>query len=355
MRTTVAVGDPQAPLAQFFAVLDAHGLRRGDGRLRDDVALVSMGDHFDWGARERRAQATQDALDLLAWLTSHPPEQVAILVGNHDLARVGELASVDDATWARARAEADAIYKTGDAAAEAAFRARWPMLPSSEVAARDLSAFSAAQRALVEELLATRRFRAAIAPAPDLLLTHAGATIDDLAVAGVDVARPIDAREAADRLDQALYDAVDARARGAPLVVPGLHVPGSGKDGEGRGMLYQRPSDPAVDDDPAKFAGPPRRRFDPRRLPRGLTQACGHIRDAKCRKLMPRFLVDEPAFEGPIRSLRVDDASIVYRRGVVERGPDAALLLFLDNAMLDVDPGAYEVLDLETRAPYRAR
>ena len=46
-RRHVAMGDPQAPFATVLAVLDRHGLLKNDGQLRDDVQLVSMGDHFD--------------------------------------------------------------------------------------------------------------------------------------------------------------------------------------------------------------------------------------------------------------------------------------------------------------------
>ena len=84
-----------------------------------------------------------------------------IIAGNHDLARVGELAEFDDARFAEAQADADAGYygKRLDPP-ESAFRARWD-LPSWEVAARDFSSFRTSQRALVATLLKSGRLMAA--------------------------------------------------------------------------------------------------------------------------------------------------------------------------------------------------
>ena len=86
-KIRVAIGDPQAPLERFFAILEHHGLLSDRGRLRDDVLLVSIGDHFDWGDPEDRRTAADSGLNLLAWLASHPPDHVVVLAGNHDLAR----------------------------------------------------------------------------------------------------------------------------------------------------------------------------------------------------------------------------------------------------------------------------
>ena len=101
------MGDPQAPFEKVLAILDRHELLDANGLLRGDVQLVSMGDHFDWGLREERATAGRDALLLLGWFCAHTPEQVITLVGNHDLARLGELAGFDDRTFQSAQAEAE--------------------------------------------------------------------------------------------------------------------------------------------------------------------------------------------------------------------------------------------------------
>ena len=54
-QLNVAIGDPQASLSTFLRILDLNGLLGDDGRLRPEVGLVSMGDHFDWGRPEDRA------------------------------------------------------------------------------------------------------------------------------------------------------------------------------------------------------------------------------------------------------------------------------------------------------------
>jgi hypothetical protein len=160
-RRRVAIGDPQAPFEKVLEILDAHALLGSDGFLKADVLLVSMGDHFDWGRRSERAQAAADSICLLTWLLSQRQEQVVVLLGNHDLARVGELASFDDRSFAAAQLEADRIYGEGkspvDEAEERAFIARYPALPSVEVAARDFATFNVRQRELIDWALDRRR------------------------------------------------------------------------------------------------------------------------------------------------------------------------------------------------------
>ena len=92
----------------------------------------------------------------MAWLAAHPPDQVLLVVGNHDLARVGELVGLDQPRFTAARAEAAAIQAaraSGNSHAEHAFLARYPCFATTEVAARDLSGFSVEQRAQVVALL----------------------------------------------------------------------------------------------------------------------------------------------------------------------------------------------------------
>ena len=334
------IGDPQAPLARFFEILDRHGLRGPDGNLRPGVHLVSIGDHFDFGAGPEVARAAADGLALLGWLAAHPPEQVTILAGNHDLGRVGELVGFDDARFAEARRDAELVAADVAAGvdpddAEARFLSRWPELPSSELARRDFSAFTAAQRALVEELLASGRMRLAYAAAADLLVCHAGAT-------RAYVGDATNAFEIADALDARLDRALAARRPGERLVIEGLHTPGDAAYGEGDGMLYHRPASDARG----------RRRFDPRDLPRGLTQVIGHIRDAKCRKLLAPWLdPSEPELDGPLRHLVVRaDGSVHYARGLRARGDGEAMLVFADGGMHYGNPAAYELFDLDARA-----
>jgi hypothetical protein len=353
----VAMGDPQAPFEKVKAILARHRLLGADGRLLPDVELTSMGDHFDWGPAETRSQAGADGRKLLEWLASHPPDQVSLVLGNHDLGRVGELAGFDDARFERIFSEAQPLYvagvtETGD------FHDRWPDVPTTECVARDFGTFQAAQRALVEALLRARRFRVAFAPTPELLLVHAGVTSDDLAGLGLGADEQRDATKVARALNAALDRALEAWKKG-PLVIPGLHHPGTAAFGEGRGIFYHRPELPWLrakgGEPPDDFAGPLRRRFDPRRLPRGLTQAIGHIHDAKCRKLLAGWVRDEAAAKGPLRSLVVEGDVGSYRRGVGEPiGAAGSRMLFTDGGMLGAEVEDYELLDLDTLRPFQA-
>ncbi|MCA9700216.1 MAG: metallophosphoesterase [Myxococcales bacterium] len=343
----VAIGDPQAPLAKVLGVLAHHGLLAGE-RLRSEVQLVSIGDHFDWGPPEQREQATSEALALLQWLASHPPEQVILLAGNHDLARVCELSHfADDEAYAAARREADAAYRRGqvDAVKEAAFLRRYPFVPTAETLARDLSCFSVAQRECVTALLRSCRLRLAHAHG-DLLLVHAGVTVEDLALLHPPLLSPPahDARAIAASLNEFLDARVAAWDQG-PLDLAPLQRSGDLAFGESRGVLSHRPVDPRHAQ-AAALDGPPRRRFDPRQLPEGVTQVIGHVRDGKCRTEMPQWC-REPGRDGPLRSLSIlpsdGGETVSYGLGTA----DQARLLFIDGGMYHVAIEAYELLDLD--------
>ena len=344
-RRHVAIGDPQAPFDTFLGILEHAGLLASRERLADDVHLVSMGDHFDWGKVPDRAKAADDGLRLLEWLARHDADQVTILAGNHDLARVSELAELDDATFARVQRDADSIYVDGvtDRAREPAFLRDHPFAPTSELIARDYSTFRVAQRALVTQLLRSRRFRLA-SEHDGLLLVHAGVTVGDLAGIGIVASS---AAQVARELNRFLDERVRHWTSGRLELDP-LHVPGTAALGDGRGVLYHRPSDPSRDK-PEHFVGPPRRRFDPRELPAEFPQAIGHIRDTKCRELMPEWEDGQPARDGPLRSLSVDDDGVRYAHGCVQ---DARMYL-LDNGMAHVEVTAYELFDLDRRQPLR--
>ncbi len=334
-RRVVAMGDPQAPFARVMDVLRARGLLGAGDKLESDVHLVVMGDYFDYGPREERVAAVEGSARLLGWLTTHAEEQVTLLAGNHDLARVGELAHLDDATFARAQAEADAgYYDQKPQRPEAEFRAEFD-LPGWEVAARDFSTYRERQRALVADLLSAKRMRAAFAPSAKVLMVHAGVTAAQLAAAGAGAAA--DARVLATALNRALFAAFDAwRAGGTPkLTVPGLHTPGSAA-GEGTGMFYHRPATDA--------GGGNGRRFHPRELPVGLMQVIGHVGDEKCRKLLG--LDPAEAKEGPLRHLVARGDSVHYARGLPAEGPppaDAATMIFTDGGMARAEPADYEL------------
>jgi hypothetical protein len=144
-----------------------------------------------------------------------------------------------------------------------------------------------------------------------------------------------------------------ARWTSGPLDLYPLHQPGNARERVARGIFYQRPAKPDTLEPQSDFVGPPRRRFDPRLLPPGLTQAIGHIRDAKCRTLLSEWAAPEETRDGPLRHLRVQGGEVRYARGVA--GPcssDAATLLFLDGGMPHAEARAYDLLDLDTRAPF---
>jgi hypothetical protein len=338
------MGDPQAPFVRVLEILDAHALLGEDGRLLPGVALVSMGDHFDWGTREERAQAAFDGLHLLAWLSAHPADQVTILAGNHDLARVSELAAWDDDGFGRAQQEADRAYDETGAALDAGFHARWPHAPSVESVARDLATFRVVQRDLVAHLLRVGRMRAAVAR-DGILLVHAGATTDDIHAAGGDPRG--DAAHAAQTLCDAFDAAFLALEPGQPLHVVGLHQP-AGLLTEGRGVLYQRPANPALEPE-AAFVGPPRRRFDPRTLPL-LTQVVGHVRDGKCVELLGGWTEPRPPAHGRLRWLETDGTTVRYRLGTPGSRDRGAVLVFTDGGMRVTPPARFELLDLDRMA-----
>ncbi|MCC7073080.1 MAG: metallophosphoesterase [Deltaproteobacteria bacterium] len=340
IRQTVAVGDPQAPFATFLGILDHHGALDDDGMVRPEVGLISMGDHFDWGDPGDRVAAAADGELLLTWLALHPPEQVCILIGNHDLARVGELWDLSDHEFATALRAADDVREHG--ASEDAFKRAWPRFFSAEQVARDLSTFRASQRALVEALLRARRFKAACA-LEGALFVHAGVTRYELAQLGLREDATAEAIAAA--LDAAL-DAACAQLGQAPLSLGQLHVPGTGAY-EGRGMFYHRPTL-----DAGRLTGErPWRRFDPRELPPGLTQVVGHVRDAKCVSELQRWSAVPAARDGPVRHLIVEGDRGRYAHGAPPAtGRHAAVMVFVDNGMGKIaHPAEYRLLDAGRR------
>ena len=330
----VAVGDPQAPLAKLLQILDLNGLLGDDGRLRPEVGLVSMGDHFDWGRPEDREAATAEGTLVLSWLAAHPPDQVQILVGNHDLVRVGELFGFTDESFAEARALAAAALQPQK---HAAFLARYPMLASPAVISRDYSCFDVRQRALVTRLLKTRRLRLAFAPERDLLLVHAGVTTEDLEPLG-----PIghDAPSIAAALNRFLDERVAKWKGDTALDLSPLHELGSASDGEARGILAHRPANPAA----SKGVDLVGRRYDPRQLPSGITQVIGHINDKKCRELMGDWAKSKTPELGTLRGLEIGGRED-YHLGCL----DHDRLLFLDGAMHQAEAVEYELFDLELR------
>ncbi|MFL5348570.1 MAG: metallophosphoesterase [Hyalangium sp.] len=351
-RIRVSIGDPQADFTRFLAILDRHGLLTAQGWLAPDVQLVSVGDHFDWGKPHERDAVARSALQLVAWLAAHPADQVVILAGNHDLGRVGELADFTDATFARAQAEADGIYDGDDTdeVREWAFLERFPQVPTVELISRDFSAFREEQRTWITSLLRAHRLRVAYAAGPSLLVLHAGVTREDLGLVGVSEEHSTDARVVAEALNQALDAAVDAW-QGGRLIIPKLHHPGSADYGEGRGIFYHRPSLQPEDAERTRLT--PRRRFDPRRLPAGLTQVVGHTRDKRSRELLSQ---PGEVRDGVLRHLVTDGEHLAYAHGTPRSTrPEEAVLIFTDGGMRESPLEAYELFDLDTRTAARPR
>jgi hypothetical protein len=362
MVRTFAMGDPQAPFAKVLEVLAWHGALRGD-RLAPDVVLISIGDHFDYD-HKNPAVAGQEGLRLLRWLAGHDPEQVVLLFGNHDAARVMEMALLADAEFEAARELARSIDDTerehGPAAAKLRIRTEFvpafPGLPPPGVLGRDYASFTTEQRALVQELLLAGRFHLAatgeLADGRVALLTHAGVTRRELDMLGHDRPDPHAIARALDGLLAAAVDAVRSdwqRGVCTPLSLSPLHV--SGGDGEeGGGLLYHRPSNPdRPDADKAWALAPSRpRRFDPRTLPVGITQVAGHSGHAKCvHELGPWVAASAKARKhGGIRTLRVHGERVVYDMGIAPRTDAVADLILIDGELRRVPASEVALLPL---------
>lgn len=343
MRRWFAIGDPQTTFLKFLAILRYRGLLGAGDRLRDDVGLVAIGDYFDFALRDQctLAESSQDGIDILGWLASHSPDQTVILLGNHDTSRVMELAFETDASFAAARADAAACMKEDPPGEKTrAFVARYPHIATPELAHRDFSAFTEAQRTLVQELLLADRVHLAWAR-EGVLFTHASVSNAEVELLGVEGAEAIaDALQA--RLRAAVANVRDAWQRGehAALDLSPLHY--AGKSGrEGGGLLYHRPS--SRKDAEAPVAP---RRYHPRDLPR-LVQACGHTGHKKCREELADWYAEGPDRQtrGCLRTLSVTGDTIVYREGI-HLGGDATLYM-IDAEMNASEVSEYPLLELD--------
>jgi hypothetical protein len=361
-RAWWALGDPQAPFDTVIEVLAAHDLLAEDGALRPEVGLVSMGDHFDFHAKRPLDWVGEQGVQILGWLASHPPDQVALMLGNHDVARVQELAFESDASFAAARQLADEIAalpssaKTNELIEK--FHRDHPRIPTPGIAGRDYSSFSVAQRALVQRLLLDGRFAlaraATLTDGTPALITHAGITMREARLLGAesdrDVAMLATALEA--ELGKAIAEVRTAWSTGEPraLELRELHVAGVARR-EGHGMLYHRPADPdreGIADKAWEFDSRGARRFTPRTLPLGLVQIVGHVGHARCLREMPNW-VDDTARQrsrGGLRTLSFDGHHVVYRNGVHPVGHGAAGLYMIDPELFSDDARPWELFRL---------
>ncbi len=362
VERSVAIGDLQASSQRIFEVLAWHGLLDEEGRISGDVQLLSIGDHFDYDTRASGllGQARRDGPDVLSYLAAHHPEQVVILLGNHDTARVMELSATTDARFDEAAplaAELVALRASDPEVYQlrlAGYAKRFPELPGPGLVHRDYSAFTSGQRELVRELVLAGRMKLAATarlPAGEALLaTHAGVTMREVEMLGVE---SISAAALASALNGRLEAAVAevagpwlAAAPGAPLPVPlslaPLHLSAatgsSGEPGlpEGGGLLYHRPSDserPGANRQWEAAPGRPRR-FHPRNLPAGVLQISGHTGHPKCVEELARWaessMQEEPCGR---RSLRVRGEDIRYQLGACRPDAGEAVLYMIDPSL----------------------
>lgn len=362
-RRCFAIGDPQTSRERFFAVLAHNDLLGDDGMLARDVMLTSMGDHFDYDGEP--GEVGREGLAILRWLAEHPPEQVPILAGNHDVCRVMELAPLADRDFAEARAMAvdlEAAKRRGEdiATREQIFFERFPSLPSPGIVARDFLSYAETQRSLVQSLLLAGRITLALAAQlPDgreALLTHAAITRRELALLAPVSETP---REIAAALNRMLATAVnDARPHweagehSRPLSLAPVHVAGTAGQ-EGGGLLYHRPANPDRPhaDHAWELHPDAPRRFDPRRLPLGLVQVCGHTGHRKCVKELGDWVGPSARVStlGGIRTLCADSHRVSYDYGIIDARSDPAVVYMIDATMHATEPAAYPLFRL--RAP----
>jgi len=365
MRTLV-VGDPQASFDKLVEVLARHDVLDARGLVRDDVCLVVIGDYFDYDLNDPET-AGREGLRILRWLASQPEPRVRLLFGNHDAARVIELAGATDARWTDARVLARSIAATKreygwDAAAERErleWIPRFPDISTYGICARDYASFSEEQQRLVVELLLAGRFHLGLAgtlpDGRDVLLTHAGVTERELATLGE--REPVAIARA---LDRALVGAVERcradweRGRITPLELAPLELAGTPGE-EAGGLLVHRPAarvrpgaDPSWEFDPSRP-----RRFEPSELPAGLVQIAGHTGHHKClQELAPAWVTPaaRARSHGGIRTLRrTDNGGAVYDLGVLAAGGVADLIL-VDGELRTVDASDYDLLELASVA-----
>jgi hypothetical protein len=333
------LGDPQAPFASIMALLDRYGLLGGDGQLRANVQLVSIGDHFDYDLNTPE-ESRAEGLAVLRWFAAHSPEQVQLIFGNHDAARVVELALVDDREFADARALAlsiettkrDQSWDAGKQRERDEFLPRFPTISTTAIAARDYASFSVEQRDLVTELLHAGRFHLALTgtlEARPVLLTHAGVTTRETS--------STDPETIAAALEQVFATAIASWQPGTRLSLEPLSQAGAPGQ-EAGGLLAHRPTNPErANADPAWELDRTRpRRFGPRELPRGLTQIAGHTNHPMCsRELVPWVTPRAAATRyAGIRTLRAADA-ITYDLGVLPPLENAADLILVDGELRD--------------------
>lgn len=353
-RFHVALGDCHANLERVLSILDQAGLLAASGWLRGDVHLVTMGDYFDFGPFEDRVGAGEDGTALLAWFAAHSVDQVTILLGNHDLARVGELVGYDDDRFQRAALTAYGIERGRDHRARGdiadphqQFLDQHPALPSLAHATRHYACYRAKQREVMTRLLRQRRCVVAYAHDDALLCTHAGVTRSDVRTLGAGAR--LGALAVAAGLNEALFDAVAKWRAETPLEIAGLHRVGSATKGPTGGIFSHRACNPdALDRTVWREGKRARRLYDARDLPE-FRQVCGHMRDRECIERFGPWSRVTRARAGVLRGFAIRNGCPCYEHGAASD----AQIYFVDGEMGQGN-ARYELLDLERRTTWHA-
>ena len=294
----------------------------------------------------------RDGIDNLRWLAEHAPDHVVIVMGNHDSARVMELAFETDETFAAARALARVAMAEDPPGEQSEFVATYPRIAKPGLADRDFASFSVAQRKLVEQLLLAGRMRLACLgyhAGKPVLLTHAGVTNREVKELGVEARAEALAVALEARLRKAVAGVRDAWERGQPAVLDLRPLHFAAEAGhEGGGLLYHRPSNRG--DDTGNDAPVAARRFQPRELPRGLIQVCGHTGHKKCRKELAEWHAPSsaPRTHGGLRTLAVSESSIVYAESIEPARDGDATFYFIDIEMNAPEVTDYPLFELES-------
>lgn len=323
---------------------------------------MTVGDYFDYHDKETDSVEVtrKNGFEILSWLASHDPEQVTILLGNHDISRVQELIEMSDERFREARAMAFALDKPDSVWTIEDFFEAFPEIPNPTIVLRDFSSYGEIQRDLLKRLLLEGRVKLGafgLWRGRGVLINHAGLTMRELSILGDEGLR--DPGRISALLNERLEDAVErvrgAWERGEPeaLDLAPLHVSGVARE-EGGGLLYHRPSNPDFFADSWANNKIRPRRYQPKNLPQGLLQVVGHTQHHKCLKELGDWIVKEAQERElfDLRTLRVSRGSEVrYERGLPKSlGVDEAALLMLDGAINDCPVERYPLLELDELA-----
>jgi hypothetical protein len=185
-----------------------------------------------------------------------------------------------------------------------------------------------------------------------VLLTHAAVTGREVEILGL----PPEARAEtiAVALNSYLRRAAGAvreiwaRGERARLDLAPLHVGGT-LGVEGGGLLYHRPANPSRPggDRSWEFDARAPRRFDPRTLPPGLIQACGHSAHRKTRRELGAWVSGSAQHDEPcLRTLSVRGDHVRYEASVDPPRDGEATLYLIDAEMNIADPASYPLFQL---------